>query len=104
MQVQIANAELRLNYADGVVDKLELIPPFNFWTLCPLNGFDYNYERDAFCLPKTPPPTVQLGANCRAVVLNQRLRPGVDLESVTLETLSPEVVVGLMGLTIMNPK
>lgn len=104
MQVQIANAELRLNYADGVVEKLELVPPFNFWTLCPLNGFDYNYERDAFCLPKTPPATIQLGNNCRAVVLNQRLRPGVALASVTLETLSPEVVIGLMGVTIMNPK
>ena len=104
MQVQIANGELRLNYADGVVDKLELVPPFNFWTLCPLNGFDYNYQRDAFCLPKIPPPIIQLGNNCRAMVLNQRLRPGVTLESVTLETLSPEVVVGLMGLTIMNLK
>lgn len=104
MQVQIANAEVRLNYADGEVDQLELVPPFNFWTLCPMNGFDYNYERDAFCLPKVPPATVQLGNNCRAVVLNQRLRPDVALASVTLETLSPEVVIGLMGVTIMNPK
>ena len=32
-----------------------------------------------------------------------RLRPGVELESVTLATLSQEVVVGLMGLTLMNP-
>ena len=104
MQVQIANAVLRLNYADGMVDELVLVPPFNFWTLCALNGFDYNYQRDGFCLPKNPPPTIQLGANCRAMVLNQRLRPGVALETVTLETLSPEVVVGLMGLTIMNPK
>ena len=104
MQVQIANAELRLNYSDGVVDKLELVPPFNFWTLCPLNGFDYNYQRDAFCLPQNPPATMQLGSNCRAVILNQRLRPKVALESITLETLSPEVVVGLMGVTIMNPQ
>ena len=104
MQVQIANAELRMKYADGVVEKLELVPPFNFWSLCPLNGFDYNYERDAFCLPKTRPPTVQLGKNCRAMLLNWRLRPGVKLESVTLETLSQEVVIGLMGLTVMTDK
>jgi hypothetical protein len=104
MQVQIANAVLRLNYADGVGDELELVPPFNFWTLCPLNRFDYNYARDAFCLPKNPPTILQLGSNCRAIVLNQSLRPGAVLESVTLETLSPEVVVGLMGLTVMNPK
>ena len=103
MQVQIANAELRMNYADGVVEKLELVPPFNFWSLCPLGGIDYDYQRDAFCLPKTPPATVQLGNNCRAMLLNWRLRPGVKLASVTLETLSPEVVIGLMGLTVMNP-
>lgn len=36
-------------------------------------------------------------------VLNQRLRAGVELKSVTLETLSSEVVIGLMGPTIMNP-
>jgi hypothetical protein len=104
MQVQIANAELRMKYADGRVEKLELIPPYNFWSLCSLGGFDYNYERDAFCLPETPPATVQLGNNCRAMLLNWRLRPGVKLENVTLETLSSEVVIGLMGVTVMNPE
>ena len=102
MEVRIANAELRLKYADGVVEKLELVPPFNFWTLCPFGGVDYDYERDGFALPKVPPATVQLGGNCRAVVLPWRLRPGAALESVTLETLSQEVVIGLMGVTLMN--
>ncbi len=108
MQCRIANAELRMNYADGVVERVELIPPLNYWSLCPLGpgrreGADYNYQRDSFCLPKTPPAVVQLGKNCRAMLLNQRLRPNVELESVTLETLSQEVVVGLMGVTVMNP-
>jgi len=92
-----------MEYADGVVERLELTPPFNFWMLSPYNGADYNYQRDAFSLPKTPPATVQLGNNCRAVLLSWRLRPGAALKSVTLETLSEEVVIGLMGLTIMNP-
>lgn len=104
MQCRIANAELRMKYADGVVETLELVPPLNYWNLCHFRiSDDYNYGRDAFCLPKTPPATVQLGKNCRAILLNQRLRPGVKVESVTLETLSQEVVVGLMGVTIMNP-
>lgn len=104
MQCRIANAELRMKYADGVVETLELVPPLNYWNVCPLRiSDDYNYERDVFCLPKTPPATVQLGKNCRAMLLNRRLRPNVELESVTLETLSQEVVVGLMGVTIMNP-
>ena len=86
MQGRTVNAELRMKYADGAVDRLELVPPLNFWSLCPFGGADYDYKRDAFCLPKIPPKTVQLGSNCRAILLNQRLRPGVVLESVTLET------------------
>jgi hypothetical protein len=103
MEVRIANAELQLEYANGVVEKLPIVPPFNFWTLCPLDGLDYNYQRDGFCLPKVPPATVQLGRNCRAIVLNWRLRPGVALKSVQLEVQSQQVVIGLMGVTIMEP-
>jgi hypothetical protein len=104
MQGRIANAELRMKYADGAVEKLELVPPFNFWSLCPFGGADYDYAHDGFCLPKVPPQAVQLGANCRAILLNLRLRPDAALESVTLETLSQEVIVGLMGASLMNPK
>ncbi len=102
MQTRIANARLILTYADGVEDVLDLVPPENFWTLCPIGGTDYDYERDGFCLPKTPPPMVQLGNNCRAMMLSRRLRPDVTLKSVTLETLSQEVVIGLMGVTLMS--
>ena len=65
---------------------------------------DYDYKRDGFCLPKVPPATVQLGNNCRAILLNRRLRPAAALDSVTLETLSQEVIVGLMGASLMNPR
>jgi hypothetical protein len=102
MEVRIANAELRMIYADGVVEKLPIVPPFNFWTLCPFDGIDYDYARDGFSLPKTPPSTVQLGKNCRGIVLGWRLRPGVALKNVTLEAQSEEVVIGLMGLTVMS--
>ncbi len=103
MHTRIANAEIRLEYADGQVDKLELVPPLNFWSLCPWGGSaDYDYQREGFSLPKTPPATVQLGENCRAVLLNRRLRPDIELKSVTFETLSPEVVIGLMGVTLMD--
>jgi hypothetical protein len=104
MEVRIANAELRMNYADGVVEKLPIVPPFNFWTLCPFGGVDYDYARDAFALPKTPPTTVQLGKNCRAILLGWHLRPGVALRSVTLESQSEEVVIGLMGVTVMSQR
>lgn len=102
MQTRIANAVVRMRYADGAIDSLELVPPLNFWTLCPLGGTDYDYERDGFCLPETPPMTVQLGENCRAILLGYPLREGKQLAEVGLETLSEEVVVGLMGLSIMR--
>ena len=52
--------------------------------------------------PKQPPPAVQLGHNCRAMVLSWKLRPAFDLKEVTLETLSQDVVIGLMGVSLMN--
>jgi hypothetical protein len=95
-----------------VEESLELVPPVNYWNLCPIrvnmlapgqeNRTDYTDRTDAFCLPAVPPATVQLGDNCRAMLLDWPLRPGVVLERVTLETLSAEVVVGLMGVTVMR--
>jgi hypothetical protein len=103
MQGRIANAVLRFRYADGQEEKLELTPPLNFWSLCRFEKCDYDYKRDGFALPKEPPKQVQLGENCRAMVYGWKLRPGAELEKVTLETLSQEVVIGLMGVSVMNP-
>lgn len=113
MQCHIANAVVRLDYADGQQDRLELVPPENYWNLCPIvvtglsveqrSRCDYTDPIDAFVVKKPWPETVQLGENCRAMLLNRRLRPGVKLRTVTLETLSQEVVVGLMGVSIMTP-
>jgi len=103
MQGKIANAVLRFHYADGKEETLELTPPENFWSLCGFGRMDYNYQRDGFSLPKTPPPQAQLGENCRAMVYGWKLRPGAKLTSVTLETLSQDVVIGLMGVSVMNP-
>jgi hypothetical protein len=112
MQCQIANAVIRLNYADGQTDSLELVPPVNYWNLSLISAnatapgqnsrSDYTSETDRFCLPAKLPQRVQLGENCRAMLLNLKLRKEVILRSITLETLSQEVVVGLMGVTIMN--
>jgi hypothetical protein len=103
MQCRISNAEFRFTYTDGTVDKLELVPPLNFWSMCPFGGADYSYQRDGFALPQTPPALVNLGDNCRAILLNRKLRPGATLRDVTLETFSQEVTIGVMGITLMNP-
>jgi hypothetical protein len=102
MEVRIANAELRMTYADGSVERLPLVPPLNFWTLCPIDGVDYDYHRDGFALPKQPPMTMQLGKNCRAIVLGWNLRPGAQLKSVSLACESNQVTIGLMGVTVMQ--
>lgn len=114
MQCQIANAVVRLNYADGKTDSLELVPPVNYWSLSTIYSHPqapgsalrnyYTAEKDKFCLPEKLPETVELGNNCRAMLLNLKMRRDAVLESVTLETLSQEVVVGLMGVTLMNSK
>ncbi|WP_347840581.1 DUF4450 domain-containing protein [uncultured Draconibacterium sp.] len=112
MQCQIANAVIRLNYTDGQTDSLELIPPVNYWNLSTISSNatapgqgsrnDYTAETDAFCMPDVLPETVQLGENCRAMLLNLKMRDDVELESITLETLSQEVVVGLIGATVLK--
>jgi hypothetical protein len=104
MQCRIENAVLRLAYTDGGADVVPLVPPVNFWSMCPFGPADYNYDRDGFCLPKVPPMTVQLGGNCRAILLGRRLRPGVALASVTLETRSQETTIGLMGVSLENAR
>nr|WP_281380750.1 DUF4450 domain-containing protein [Rhabdobacter roseus] len=112
MQCAIANAVIYLNYADGSRDSLSLVPPHNYWNLSPITSLarapgqmarsDYLAEVDAFCVPRPLPETVQLGQNCRAMLLNRRLKKGVELQSVELKALSQEVVVGLMGITILQ--
>jgi len=112
MQCQIANAVIRLNYADGKTDSLELIPPVNYWNLSTINSHatspgqesrtDYTAQTDKFCMPSKLPETVRLGKDCRAMLLNLNLIEGVELKSVTLETLSQEVVVGMLGITLLK--
>lgn len=112
MQCQIANAIIELNYADGAKDSLELIPPINYWNLCPVDVHliapgqtsrsYYTSSVDRFCLPPRLPETVELGENCRAMLLNIKMKQGVELKKITLKTLSQEVVVGLMGISVMN--
>ena len=110
MQCEISNAVLRLHYVNGETDSLELVPPQNFWNLSPINGNGggpgqessnyYGSTKDRFCMPDKFPETVRLGRNCTAMLLNLKMRPGLELESVEMETLSQEVIVGLMGITI----
>jgi Domain of unknown function (DUF4450) len=112
MQCNIANAEIIFTYTDKSRDTLSLTPPLNFWSLTPYNikspspgvvsRGDYTNETDLFAVPKPWPQIIQLGENCRAVLLSRKLKEGIALKDITLQTLSQEVVIGLMGVTLMK--
>lgn len=102
MQTKIANAQLIIRYADNSIEQVELVPPVNFWALSKWGVSDYDYKRDRFCLPEEPPTQVQLGANCRAILIDHKTKKDVEIMSVRLECLSQEVVIGLMGVTLMK--
>lgn len=110
MQCNNENAQIIISYEDGVKDILSLVPPINYWNLCPIDGHAtapgqfsrsyYDSEIDKFCLPRVLPRTVELGENCTAMVLPRKLRHGVKVKDVTLKCVAQEVVVGLMGISI----
>lgn len=110
MQCNIENALITITYENGQTDKLPLIPPVNYWNLCPIDSHAtapgqfsrsyYTAETDRFCLPSVLPRTVDLGRNCTAMLLVRRLKSGLKVREVTLKCLSQEVVVGLMGISI----
>ncbi len=99
MQTKLANGELRFRFADGGVARVELVPPVNYWALSGWGSADYDYGRAAFCLPPTPPATVQLGAHNRAMVYHMALA-GRELIAVELEVLSQEVVMALLAVSL----
>ena len=100
MQTLLVNAVLRFRFADGSLDSLDLVPPRNYWALSGWGRNDYSYATDSFCLPPTPPPTVQLGNNNRAMVYVRALPAGATLASVELEAFSQEVVVALLAVRL----
>ncbi len=112
MQTRIANGEIRMKYKDGSIERMELIPPNNFWTLsgygfggnmgAVTENWDYYDLRHQWPLPDPLPQCVQLGNNCRAMLLGWNLKPATELENVTLQALSQEIVVGIMGITIIE--
>ncbi|MBR4072925.1 MAG: hypothetical protein IKK24_03175 [Clostridia bacterium] len=113
MQCEIANAKIDVIYESGKADTVELVNPENFWALCGYSGEglafgqegtnDYDYALDGYCLPKTPPETINLGNNIRACVIS--LKTGNEkIKSIKLSTLSQEVVIGLMAVTLQNPE
>lgn len=115
MQSRIDNAELVVTYADGGTARLALRNPDTWWPI----DQDLFYDDYQFRCVTQPPPRVDLKTGKlrildldtfkgrgrkinggAATILHLPLDPKKELRSLTLRTLSNEVVVGLMAVTL----
>ena len=118
MQCRIANGIIRVFYTDGTSDVLELVNPDNW---CPIEQ-DFYVDGQAFTVSSPRPYRIHfktgmvsndLGKDLgikgvygrsieggAGILLDMPLNPSKELSHLTLETLSNDVVIGLMGITI----
>lgn len=118
MQSHIANGKVMVTYTDGTTDELVLENPYNW---CPIEQ-DYFIDGQAFRCDvqrpyrvhlKTGEVSRDLGAalgikgvygreipDGAAEILELKLNPAKELQSITVLTLSNDVVIGLAGLTL----
>lgn len=123
MQANIENAIIVIEYADGTREVTPLVNPVNY---APIEQDLYN-DNHAFALPEGSLPPYRLhlmtgnmsrnlgeeleikGVDGRripggaGVVLDIPTDPDRQLKSLTLETLSGDVVVGIMAITLQRP-
>ena len=122
MQVHMVNAVVTVRYKDGSVSTLELIPPE---TWAPIEQ-DFFFDGAAFRSEAERPYRVQLSTGLTtndmegalglrgnsnasrripggaATILDLALDPAKELDTLTLKTESLEVVIGLMGVTLVR--
>ncbi len=120
MQCHMANAVIKVRYADGSIDSLELVNPENW---APIEQ-DFYVDGHAFTLKNKRPYRVHFKSgmvSCKleqdlgikgvygrsieggaGIILDMQLDPSKNLKSIAVETLSNEVVVGLMAITLVR--
>lgn len=118
MQCHIANGIIRIHYTDGSCEETELINPDNW---CPIEQ-DFYIDGKAFVVPaprpyrlhlKTGKVSRDLGKDLdikgvygreieggAGVLLDIPLDSTKELKELVLETLSNDVVIGVMGITL----
>ncbi|TFW27727.1 DUF4450 domain-containing protein [Massilia horti] len=116
MQSRIDNGEVVVTYDDGTESRLALTNPENWWPI----EEDYFIDDYQFQRPGPRPPRIDLKTGRirlsgegkpgqrvdggAASALHLSLNAGKSLQSLTLRTLSNDVVIGLMALTLEGPK
>lgn len=120
MQCRIANGVIRVCYKDGSSETMELVNPDNW---CPIEQ-DFFIDEFAFKVDAPRPYRIHLKTGLvsnnlaeklqisgvygrpidggAGVLLEMSLDPSKELDHLTLETLSNEVVIGLMGITLQK--
>ncbi|MEY3577859.1 MAG: hypothetical protein RL394_1444, partial [Bacteroidota bacterium] len=117
MQSQLTNGEIVVEYADGTTDRLVLRNPESWWPI----DQDYYTDGFAFALQQPRPMRVHLktgkiilGEESKAkyngkkidggaaTVQDMLLDPAKELKSLTLKTIANDVVIGLMGLSLLR--
>lgn len=120
MQCHMVNGVIRVHYADGTSEALELINPENW---CPIEQ-DFYVDEVAFRLQSSRPYRIHFKSGVvsnrlekelnitgvygrsidggAGVLLDMPLNPNKELKYMTLETLSNDVVIGLMGITLQK--
>lgn len=118
MQCHLANGVIRIHYTDGTYSETALVNPDNW---CPIEQ-DFYVDQQAFTVPEPRPYRLhfQTGKVSRnlgkalgisgvygreivggaGVLLDLPLDAHKELKCLTLETLSNDVVIGLMGITL----
>ncbi|MCH5718337.1 hypothetical protein [Niabella hibiscisoli] len=119
-QSQMANGVIHIQYTDGSKDSLELVNPVNWWPI------EQDYMDDGFAFKSGPKPyrlifkTGELTRNYghyssikgftnmgidggAGTLLDIPLNKEKTLSTLTLKTLTNEVVIGLMSLTLQRP-
>lgn len=118
MQINMLNAVVRVEYADGTKDELPLISPDNWWPI----EQDYYEDGFAFRVNAPQPPRLYLKTGKwhldsydiltknktikieggAASILDLPLNPEKELSSLSLETRTNDVVIGLMAITLQR--
>lgn len=121
MQSRFENGRIVVEYEDGSVDSLPLINPENWWPI----EQDYYEDGYAFARSTARPPRVYFKdgsisteplpkyssikgftgmavENGAATVLDLPLNPKKRLKKLTLISIANEVVIGLMGITLVR--
>ena len=116
MRVNMINGTVEVIYTDGSRDSLELKSPDNWWPI----EQDYYEDGFAFKLPAASPPRLYLKTGewhldsspvlaknktikiegGAASLLDLPLNPDKELKSLHLRTLSNDLVIGLMAVTL----